>query len=143
MVSTTVGAKPARLTKNQKRRLKKKEKHGETSENQANGVADAGTRDNQVSVCCGAHDDLRLQPFHPLFHGHHRYMSCMEQVSTPDDVTVDYVSADFTDVAGFVGDGEAFEEFKRIFEKFTPAEALTTQRVRVKPACFFTFGRSP
>jgi hypothetical protein len=54
-----------------------------------------------------------------------------------DDVTVDYVSADVTDVAGFVGDASAFEEFKRIFEKFTPAEALTTQRVCVGKLCFY------
>lgn len=38
---------------------------------------------------------------------------------------MEYVSADVSDVAAFVG-GDEFEEFKRIFDKFTPAESLST-----------------
>ncbi len=43
-------------------------------------------------------------------------------------MAVEYVSADVSDE--FVG-GAEFEEFKRIFERFVPAEQLITDEVRV------------
>ena len=50
------------------------------------------------------------------------------------DVTVEYVSAELPDVQELSGIGADFDEFKRIFERFTPAEKLTqpeTAQVRV------------
>jgi hypothetical protein len=53
MVSASDVAKPARLTKNQKRRLKKKEKHSENNKDQTNGVGEESVTDNQVRALCG------------------------------------------------------------------------------------------
>lgn len=47
------------------------------------------------------------------------------------------MSADVTDVASFVESPDDFEEFKRIFGRFTPAEALVTANVRVPHECIF------
>ena len=44
---------------------------------------------------------------------------------------MEYVSADVNEVAEFVG-GDEFEEFKRIFGRFAPAETLLVDHVRVK-----------
>ena len=45
----------------------------------------------------------------------------------PADFTVEYVSAEMPDATELEGLGADFEDFKRIFERFTPAEKLTTE----------------
>ncbi len=53
----------------------------------------------------------------------------MQSAGQPvDDVVVEYVSADVSELASFVGEQE-FEEFKRIFDRFATAEELVAEKV--------------
>ena len=47
------------------------------------------------------------------------------------EFSVEYVSAELPDAQELSGIGADFEEFKRIFERFTPAERLTNEQPEV------------
>lgn len=90
-----------RPTKNEKKRLKKKEHKGSAPESKAAvGRASEFQNENQDSV--------------------------------NDQIDVEYVSADLTEVVG--GDVALLEQFKSVFEKFSKAEELTAPVVQAGSA---------
>ncbi|GLD92538.1 hypothetical protein PINS_up001097 [Pythium insidiosum] len=90
------------LTKNQRRRLKKKlEKHQQRKNGERAEVTDASDVENAAPAATNA--------------------------DAPPKVEIEYVSLDMSKELAIPEDDPAYEEFKRIFEKFSSAEDLCGQ----------------